>query len=164
MTVPRTLTAAAFLAFLALLALLALLTALPSGAVVKASPNPCSVVTPSMVTKALGGSAAGKLSSASAGGGHKLSICTYQKGAATLRLEVGPKAVAFGGSGGPPGTITKKSAAFGPYGMIFYDINPQYVYATVTFVKGAYYGGVFGGKLHLSSVLPLAKAYYAGLK
>jgi len=147
----------------ALAALGALLLALPVGAAAKATPNPCKVVPAPFIAKALQASALGKLSTQSAGAAGKEEVCTYQRGATKLMIDIGSAAIASQGFGGPPGMVVAKNASLGPKGMVAYDTNPKYTFANVSFVKGAYYGSVWSNKLSAATVIGLAKHFYAGL-
>ena len=136
---------------------------LTAGAASIASPNPCKAVAAGVITTALGGAATGKLTSQNANGS-KLSICTYTRGAVKLEVEIGPKAIASGGFGGPPGMKIKADAALGPDGKLFYDTSPKYAFANATFTKGSFFGEVWSNKLPIAKVIPVAKSLYAGLQ
>jgi hypothetical protein len=115
-----------------------------------------------IITQALGSAPVGKLSTQSLNGA-TLATCTYLKGAVKLQVSIGPKVIASNGFGGPPGMVYKKDADLGPQGKPFYDTNPKYTFANVTFVKGAYYGSAWSNKLSINKVLLVAKIVYAGL-
>ena len=138
-------------------------SALTAGAASIASPNPCKAVAAGVITTALGGAATGKLTSQNANGS-KLSICTYTRGVVKLEVEIGPKAIASGGFGGPPGMKIKADAALGPDGKLFYDTSAKYEFANATFTKGSFFGEVWSNKLPIAKVIPVAKSLYAALQ
>jgi hypothetical protein len=136
--------------------------AVAAGAATRVSPNPCKAV-PSSVTKAaLGAAPAGKLTSQLASGA-KLAVCTYTRGAVKLEVEIGPKVIAGGGYGGPPGMKIKSDTSLGPDGKLFYDTSPRYTFANATFTRGLFYGEVWSNKVPIAKVLLVARSLYASL-
>jgi hypothetical protein len=137
-------------------------SAVSAGAAALVSPNPCKAVPTTVIQAALGAAPAGKLTSQPAGGA-KLAVCTYTRGAVKLEVEIGPKVIASGGYGGPPGMKVKSDTSLGPDGKLFYDTSPKYTFANATFTKGSFYGEVWSNKVPIAKVLLVAKSLYTSL-
>ena len=125
------------------------------------APNPCTIIPAATIT-AVFGTAPGKLSTESAGQALKLTLCVYQRGKSKLQIGVGPAVIANSGSGGPA-TVSRPDPAFGPRGHLAYGLTPPYIYATVFFTKGAYYGTVWSNAVTAQGVITLANALYKSL-
>jgi hypothetical protein len=109
----------------------------------------------------LGSVPGGKLSSQPAPGG-KLTECTYQRGATTLKISVGPAIIANGGRGGPA-TVSKPDPAFGSKGYLAYGTTAPFIYATVSFVKGSYFASVWSNTVSADRVITVATTLYKKL-
>jgi hypothetical protein len=144
---------------------LALAVGLTAGASAAKVPNPCTVVSASTVSSAVGDKGAmlvGKLSTRP-GGLVKQTLCTYTQGAATLQIIIAPH-VQSGGSGGPPGMVLTHPSGFGAGDSFAYGTNPHFLFATMSFTKAGLDGTVYSnGKYPRDDILALARRVYAAI-
>ena len=126
-----------------------------------ASPDPCKIVSTALIAAKFGSSPSGVLAT-QPGGPAKLTTCTYQRGSSKLEVSVGPAVIANGGFGGPA-TVSRTDPSFGPKGHLSYDTSAPYIYATVFFVKGPYYGSVWSNAVDAAGVITIANALYKKL-
>ena len=134
------------------------------GAGAAAVPNPCTLVSPAVVSSTVGLSStlSGKLSTRP-DGKVKQSLCTFTHGAATLEIVVAPHQPS-GGYGGPPGMVMTHPSGLGTGATFAYGTNPRFLFANASFTKGSLDGGVYdNGKLPTADILSLAKIVYKAL-
>jgi hypothetical protein len=125
------------------------------------TPNPCQIISSATIQAALGAAPTGKLKTERQSGAN-LSVCTYQQGSSKLEISIGPAIIADGGFGGPA-TVSKSDSSFGSDGHLAYDITAPNIYATVRFVKGAYYASVWSNTVSADKVETVATTLYKKL-
>lgn len=125
------------------------------------TPNPCTII-PSTAISAAFGSTTGTPSTQHYGASTIVDVCTFKQGSDKLEIDIGPAIAGEGGFGGPA-TVSKADPAFGSRGHLAYGLTAPYVYATVSFIKGAYYGSVWSNSASASKVESLATRLYKAL-
>jgi len=132
-----------------------------SSSAAASSPDPCRLVPIAAIEAAFGTVPSGKRTTQPATGS-KLTVCVYERGTRKLEVSVGPAVIDDGGSGGPA-TVSKPDPTFGSRGHLAYDTSAPFIYAIVSFVKGAYYGSVWSNTVPAAGVVALATDLYKQL-
>ncbi len=106
------------------------------------SSEPCTIASATDAGKVLG------VASAPAGAARPAtqprSRCVGTFRSARLKITVGPKAEASGGSGGPAGMKTVTPTGLGSMASEAYDHSTQFNVTSITFVKGPYWLSPWG--------------------
>jgi hypothetical protein len=125
------------------------------------TPNPCTII-PATAISAAFGSTTGTPSTQHDGPSVVIDVCTFKQGSDKLEIDIGPAIAGEGGFGGPA-TVSKADPSFGSRGHLAYGLTAPYIYATVSFIKGAYYGSIWSNSASASKVEGLATRLYKAL-
>ena len=129
-------------------------------------PNPCKLVPAATVasTLKLKGPAPNGTLTTRTDGPVKQDVCTFAIAGKQLQIDVAPHHGLGGSAGGVPGIKSAKPSGLGAGATMFYDTNPSFMFATVTFTRGTIDAVVYdNGKVESGDVLALARIVYKAL-
>jgi hypothetical protein len=135
------------------------------GAPAAAVPNPCTIIRAATIATTVGLKAVtlmGKLSTRADGKVHQ-TLCTYLHATTTITIILTPHQPS-GGSGGPPGMKKVAVSGLGSTATDYYDTNPRYIFANVSFTKaGIDATALANGPLANEAMVALAHVLYKAL-